>query len=198
LITDELNVREVELVDLATASEGDFGVKQSLQVNARAAGPRLGRDVQQAIKGSKTGDWSVAEDGTVVSGGITLVDGEFSLQTVVSDTDDDDHRAVAMLAGSGFVILDTEVTAELAAEGLARDLVRAVQQERRTADLQVSDRINLTVAGSAETLAAVQAHAELIKTETLTEQLELSEATGDGRGVTVGDNQTVALSVSRV
>jgi isoleucyl-tRNA synthetase len=198
LITDELNVREVELVDLATASEGDFGVKQSLQVNARAAGPRLGRDVQQAIKGSKTGDWSVAEDGTVVSGGITLVDGEFSLQTVVSDTDDDDHRAVAMLAGSGFVILDTEVTAELAAEGLARDLVRAVQQERRTADLQVSDRINLTVAGSAETLAAVRAHAELIKTETLTEQLELSEATGDGRPVTVGENQTVALSVSRV
>ncbi|MCW2805579.1 MAG: isoleucine-tRNA ligase [Propionibacteriaceae bacterium] len=197
LITDELNVREVELVDLATASEGDFGVKQSLQVNARAAGPRLGRDVQQAIKGSKTGDWSVAEDGTVVSGGITLVDGEFSLQTVVSDTDDDDHRAVAMLAGSGFVILDTEVTAELAAEGLARDLVRAVQQERRTADLQVSDRINLTVAGSAETLAAVRAHAELIKTETLTEQLELSEATGDGRLVTVGENQTVALSVSR-
>jgi isoleucyl-tRNA synthetase len=198
LITDELNVREVELVDLATASEGDFGVKQSLQVNARAAGPRLGRDVQQAIKGSKTGDWSVAEDGTVVSGGITLVDGEFSLQTVVSDTDDDDHRAVAMLAGSGFVILDTEVTAELAAEGLARDLVRAVQQERRTADLQVSDRINLTVAGSPETLAAVRAHAELIKTETLTEQLELSEATGDGRLVTVGENQTVALSVSRV
>ncbi|MDX6322751.1 MAG: isoleucyl-tRNA synthetase [Propionibacteriaceae bacterium] len=198
LITDELNVREVELVDLATASEGDFGVKQSLQVNARAAGPRLGRDVQQAIKGSKTGDWSVAEDGTVVSGGITLVDGEFSLQTVVSDTDDDDHRAVAMLAGSGFVILDTEVTAELAAEGLARDLVRAVQQERRTADLQVSDRINLTVAGSPETLAAVRAHAELIKTETLTEQLELSEATGDGRPVTVGENQTVALSVSRV
>jgi isoleucyl-tRNA synthetase len=73
-----------------------------------------------------------------------------------------------------------------------------VQQERRTADLQVSDRINLAVAGSAETLAAVRAHAELIKTETLTEQLELSEATGDGRPVTVGDNQTVALSVSRV
>ena len=41
------------------------GVEQRLTVNARAAGPRLGKDVQLAIKGSKTGDWAVAEDGTV-------------------------------------------------------------------------------------------------------------------------------------
>ena len=53
-----------------------------------------------------------------------------------------------MLPGGGFVVLDTAVTPELAAEGLARDLVRAVQQARRDADLDVSDRIALTIAGS--------------------------------------------------
>ena len=49
-----------------------YGVSQRLTVNARAAGPRLGKDVQKAIKGSKSGDWSVAEDGTVTAGGLEL------------------------------------------------------------------------------------------------------------------------------
>ena len=66
-----------------TAHEADFGVSQRLVVNARAAGPRLGRDVQRAIKGSKSGDWSVADDGTVTSGGLALVEGEYALETVV-------------------------------------------------------------------------------------------------------------------
>ena len=56
--------------------------QQRLTVNARAAGPRLGKDVQLAIKGSKSGDWSVADDGTVTAGGLALVEGEFTLETV--------------------------------------------------------------------------------------------------------------------
>ena len=65
LISDELNVRELLLTDLAAAGQGAFGVRQVLQVNARVAGPRLGKDVQVAIKASKSGDWSVDADGTV-------------------------------------------------------------------------------------------------------------------------------------
>jgi isoleucyl-tRNA synthetase len=117
---------------------------------------------------------------------------------VVADAGTDGHRAVGMLAGAGFVILDTEVTPELAAEGLARDLVRAVQQERRTAGLEVSDRIRLTVAGSSDALAAVRTHAELIKTETLTEHLEVDESAASGVAVTVGTDQTVQLAVARI
>ena len=72
-----------------------------------------------------------------------------------------------MLPGGGFVVLDTEVTPELAEEGLARDLVRAVQQARRDAGLDVSDRIALTIGGSAAVQAAARAHEELITAETL-------------------------------
>ena len=54
-----------------------------------------------------------------------------------------------MLPTGGFVVLDTDVTPELAAEGVARDLVRAVQQARKDAGLDVSDRIALTVTGRA-------------------------------------------------
>ena len=72
-----------------------------------------------------------------------------------------------MLPGGGFVVLDTAVTPELAAEGLARDLVRAVQQARRDAGLDVSDRIALTIGGSAAVQDAARTHESLIAGETL-------------------------------
>src|SRR5690606_32407577 len=84
IVRDEVNVREVQLLGLDEVSGSDFGVEQRLTVNARAAGPRLGRDVQRAIKGSKTGDWSVDEDGVVTSGGLRLQEGEYTLETVVT------------------------------------------------------------------------------------------------------------------
>ena len=57
----------------------------------------LGRDVQQAIRGSKSGDWSVAADGTVTSGGLELVEGEYTLETVVDESAQGGSRATAML-----------------------------------------------------------------------------------------------------
>ncbi len=64
IVRDELNLKSVRLLDETAPEASSYGVQQRLTVNARAAGPRLGRDVQTAIKGSKSGDWSVAEDGT--------------------------------------------------------------------------------------------------------------------------------------
>jgi isoleucyl-tRNA synthetase len=197
LIADELNVREVVLTDLEAAGADAFGVRQVLQVNARAAGPRLGKDVQTAIKASKSGDWAVAADGSVTAGGIALLEGEYSLQTVVADASPDDHRAAAMLPGGGFVILDTEVTPELAAEGLARDVVRAVQQARREAGLQVSDRIDLTLGADQTVRAAVEAHTKLIKTETLAATLDVTDVQAlPGTLVPVGDKQSVRVALT--
>ncbi len=195
LIADELNVRELVLTDLNSADEGSFGVRQTLQVNARAAGPRLGKQVQLAIRGSKSGDWSVGEDG-VVAGGIALVEGEYTLASVVADADPADRRAVAMLPAGGFVILDTAITPELAAEGLARDVVRAVQQARRDAGLEVSDRIALTLAGDTAVRAAIETHAGLIASETLTADLRVVEPTEDVT-VAVGEGQKVGIAVAK-
>jgi len=167
IIRNEMNVKVVQLVDVGSARESDLGVARRLTVNARAAGPRLGKDVQTAIRGSKCGDWSVADDGTVTSGGLALRAGEFTLETVVDHGSAGDDRAVAMLPGGGFVVLDTAVSPELAQEGLANDLIRAVQQARRDSGLQVSDRISLTVTGSDALWQATVVHQSRIVEETL-------------------------------
>ncbi|MFZ3417916.1 isoleucine--tRNA ligase [Arthrobacter sp. 3Tela_A] len=178
IIADELNLKSVRLVDAGSADPAEFGITQKLVVNARAAGPRLGKNVQTAIKASKSGDWSVAEDGTVTAGGLALEPHEYTLETVVESGEGESSKAVAVLPGGGFLVLDTEVTPELAAEGTARDAIRAIQQARRDADLHISDRIRTTVVTGAQSAAALEANADLVKAETLTGELVV-EGSGD-------------------
>ena len=141
LLADEVNVRTVDVTELA---EHDERVTRRLTVNARAAGPRLGKQVQQVIKAAKAGDWSVADDGTVTCGDVVLADGEFTLELSAAGASSD---AVGLLGSGGFVALDTALDDDLIADGLVRDVARGVQDLRKSAGLDVSDRIELAVAG---------------------------------------------------
>ncbi|OJX81613.1 isoleucine--tRNA ligase [Leifsonia sp. 71-9] len=144
ILRDELNVKSVELVELQEGSASAYGITSKLTVNARAAGPRLGKQVQQVIGAARAGDWS-EHDGVVTVGGIELVEGEYELVLETAQADEESSSALALLAGGGFVLLDTRTTPELEAEGLARDVIRAVQDTRKAAGLDVSDRIRLAL-----------------------------------------------------
>jgi isoleucyl-tRNA synthetase len=102
-----------------------------------------------------------------------LQEGEFTLETVAGGGSD---SATGLLPGGGFVVLDTAVTPELEAEGVARDLVRAVQQARREAGLDVSDRIVVDVTAGAAVADAARTHAALIRRETLATTMAVHEA----------------------
>jgi isoleucyl-tRNA synthetase len=173
IVADELNVKSVRLLDSDHPEAASYGVSQRLTVNARAAGPRLGKDVQTAIRAAKAGEWTVSDTGVVTAGGFVLEDGEYALETVASGGDD---SATGLLPGGGFVVLDTALTPELEAEGVARDLVRAVQQARREAGLEVSDRITLTISADPADADAARTHAGLIRRETLATSFEVREA----------------------
>src|SRR5690606_34901998 len=109
--------------------------------HGKVLGPKLGGDVQKVMKAARDGDWSPGADGTVVVAGITLEEGELEL-----GLDPAEGAASAALHDNDAVAaLDIDLTPELRAEGLARDLVRIVQQARKDADLAVTDRISLMV-----------------------------------------------------
>jgi isoleucyl-tRNA synthetase len=192
ILRDELNVRSVDLAELRESSLGEFGITRRLSVNARALGPRVGKDVQRIIQAAKAGDWT-ADGETIAVAGTPLEPGEYELELEAADAD----RAIAFLPGGGFVVLDTHVTPELEAEGLARDVVRAVQQARKDAGLDVGDRIALTVTGDGPAIAAVEAHRELIAGETLAVALNAREAETGTEATAVGSGSSVTIELER-
>ena len=188
IIADEVNVKNVVLTE-DVASVGGFEVV----VNARVAGPRLGKDMQRVIKAVKSGNYTVEDNGdstTVVADGIELQDGEFSRKLVAADPD---HTAeVAGL--NGLVVLDTTVTSELEAEGWAADRVRAVQEARKAKGLEVTDRIRLRLSVPQDKEQWAKEHADDIAREVLATDVEI--VVGESLAFDVADGCSADVEVN--
>ncbi|MEY2762399.1 MAG: isoleucyl-tRNA synthetase [Actinomycetota bacterium] len=170
IITDEVNARAVTFrADVAGVA------REELQVIPAALGPRLGANTQKVIGAVKRGDWSKTDRG-VQAGGVELEPHEYVLKLVADTAGNDDAASAALGDGDGVVIVDLTLTDDLIAEGTARDIVRAVQQARRDAGLDVSDRISLTLGLDEETEKRVNSYLGYISGETLATSLAIDGA----------------------
>jgi len=184
LIADELNVKSVELTD-DIATYGRF----ELAVNARAAGPRLGKAVQDAIKAVKAGRGVLNSDGTLTADQIVLRADEYNSRLVAAD----EEYTAALPGGVGLVVLDGTVTEELEAEGWAKDRIRELQDLRKSTGLDVSDRITVQMAVPAERAQWARTHRDLIAGEILATGFDFVEPS-EGLAVDIGDGVRVAIA----
>jgi isoleucyl-tRNA synthetase len=192
LIADELNVKEVRLVE-----EVDDVADLVLQVNPAVLGPRLGAATQHVIGAVRRGQWMRLPEGEVEVAGHVLGDEEYSLSLVPRDKDS--SRA---LPGNDLVVsLSLEITEELELEGLARDLVRQVQEARKEAGLDVSDHVELSLdlTHAPEIRRAVGAHQEMVAGETLARQIHFVHGPPSGaKEVALADGSAYYIGVERV
>jgi isoleucyl-tRNA synthetase len=187
IIKDEVNVKDLVLSDSPAALGSE-----TLSVNPRVLGPRLGSQVQVVIKAVKAGDWSVSGD-VVTAGGVELAPGEYELKLTAANPD-----STTALGSGGLIRLDTVITPDLLAEGTARDVVRVVQQARKDAGLDVSDRITLLIGADGMVADAVRSHSAFISGETLATSLEVVPAAGLGADPQpVGEGSEVRVQVTR-
>lgn len=185
IIADEVNVKDVELTD-DVASVGTFEVV----VNARAAGPRLGKDVQRVIKAVKSGNYTVSEDGVVIADGIELQDNEYTRKLVAQDPD----NTADCPAIGGLVVLDTDVTEELEAEGWAADRIRGLQDARKNAGFEVTDRIAVRLAVPEDKHQWALEHSDTIANEVLATKFDV--VIGEELPVDVADGCTAEVQLS--
>lgn len=185
LIASEVNVKEVNFL---TPADSGLEVSQELTLNPKAFDPAVRKLTSQLFAAQKAGQWEVSSDGVSVvfpqvtgeNGPVTLSGEAFALnQKVTAEA----GTAASVLSSGNFVVLDTTVTPQLEAEGYARDVIRAVQDQRKAEGLDVADRIQLELVVPAENLPAVEQFQEMICRETLS--LECTVTAGNELSVAV-------------
>jgi isoleucyl-tRNA synthetase len=155
-------------------------------------GPRLGGEVQAVFKAAKAGDWTANDDGTVSCAGFELAPSEFELALNAPEG----QATAALRTNDAVVTLDTEVTSELAAEGLARDVIRAVQQARKDEALRVTDRIEIVIDAPEDIAAAVRTHETQIAAQVLATTLSLGDVAGEGSHEAKVDGRPVRVRIA--
>ncbi len=187
LIKHEVNVKEIELLDDAS----DILVKK-VKPNFKALGPRFGKDMKSIAgvimnftaedinKIEQNGNFDVEINGK----NITL-----GLEDVEITSQDIEGWLVAN-EGSLTVALDVTITDELRQEGIARELVNRIQNLRKDSGFEVTDRIDVKLQRDEQVKQAVDSNIEYIKTETLTEELEIIDQINNGIEIAFDDVNT--------
>ncbi len=177
VVRAELNVKELEFV----TEEGELA-DYTVKPNYRTLGPRFGSEMPQVaaavesldpdhVRGAIAGEREIGinvdgHDHTLGAGDLTLVMQPLEGYMVESEA----GRAVA---------LALDLDEGLIREGLAREIVRAVQNARKEAGLEVTDRIELTLGGDEELLGAARTHEDYLAAEVLAERIDLGDAGGE-------------------
>ncbi len=171
-LKDELNVKNVTYLDLA-ADFIDYTVRPNL--------PLVGRRIGKRIPALRA--WLAQSDGRQLARNVregvnteVMLDGEeFSFEPEAFLLDAKSPEGYAAAENAGYLAaLDTRLTPELISEGRARDLVRLIQNARKSAGLEVSDRISLVLEAGAELQEVITDHSATIRGEVLATSLTTS------------------------
>ena len=166
IIRDELNVKSVEFTD-----NYDNVADAFVYLITPKIGARLGGALKQIIPAVKQGNYEI-RDGRLYVGEYELNSDEFENRLTVRDG----VTGAALPDNTAVVVLDTEINSELVAEGLANDALRFIQDSRKAAGLDVSDRINLEYSADPALAAAIEQHRTRIMRDALIKNMSQNGA----------------------
>lgn len=167
LICDELNIKQASFI----TEIGDLA-DLKLNLNFKSLGAKYGKRVKEIIVASKQGKWQKIANDKIEIAQVTLADEEFDLLLVPKDND----AMSALPEQDALVGLDINLDDTLIKEGIARDIVRIIQQERKDADLNITDRITLQLkTDSTNIISAITEYTDYIKEQTLGVELAVNQ-----------------------
>ena len=187
LIKHEVNIKEIELLQDAS----DILVKQ-IKPNFKALGPRFGKDMKleaSAISSFSTEDIKKIEQKGALEVEVNGKNVTLGIEDVEITSQDIEGWLVASQGGIT-VALDVTIDEELRKEGIARELVNRIQNLRKDSGFEVTDRIDVQLQKDAQVTAAIASNEDYIKSETLTEELQIIETLNNGIEIAFDDVNT--------
>lgn len=172
VIMDEVNVEKVN--SGTDPEEFKHLASITLQANLPVIGKTRPHIIKHVMGAAKRGEWERMADGNISIAGEVLEEGEYLIR--VEPQEALKQSAQALSTNDAIVLLDLALTDELKRKGIARDVVRMIQQARKDADLDISAHIDLTLDLPEEFAQAVQAHESYIREQTLAASLRTGDA----------------------
>ena len=166
IIRDELNVKEIKFVENINEVADSF-----VYLITPKIGSRLGGALKDIIPMVKRGDYKI-ENGKLSVGEYELLPDEFENRLTVKDG----ITGAALPDNTAVVVLNTQVNSELFAEGLANEVKRFIQDSRKAANLDVSDRIKLTYTADSALRNAIEVHKKYLMHEALITEMTFGDA----------------------
>jgi len=187
LIRSEVNVKELELMDDASGI-----LVKNIKPNFKVLGPKFGKEMKEiAAAINRLGQEDIQK--IEQEGEITLHLENKNINLQLSDveiTSQDIEGWLVASSGALTVALDVTIDEELRNEGIARELVNRIQNLRKESGLEVTDKIELKILKDGNVEKAVESNEDYLKSETLTEILNLEERLEEGTEVAFDDVQT--------
>ncbi len=188
VIEDETNIKQVNF-----SQNLEQVADKRLKISFPIAGKRLGGKMKEVANNAKNGAWEMKNGVLNVSGEDLLPEEyELALEPKIK------QGAGALPAQDGLVVLDINITAELAQEGIARDVVRMVQQARKDAGLDITDRIKVSLKAGAGVETAVRAYHDFIAQQVLADIIECGVAIGDKIFELNLEGEALLLALSKI
>ncbi|WP_136482051.1 isoleucine--tRNA ligase [Cognatitamlana onchidii] len=187
LIKSEVNVKEIEVLEDAS----DILVKQ-IKPNFKVLGPRFGKDmksVAQVVNNFSANHIKLIEQNGILD--VEVNGKNITLErTDVEITSQDIEGWLVANEGALTVALDVTITDDLRREGIARELINRIQNLRKDSGFEVTDRIDVTLQKDEQIVSAVDANMTYIKSETLTNELEIIDELENGIEIAFDDVNT--------
>ena len=194
VILEEINVKQIEFV---TDESGI--VKKKAKANFKSIGPKFGKSVKAVAERIK--EMSATEIAQLERAGTFDINANGSSFTLgIEDIEiirEDIQGWLVESSGGITVALDTELTDDLVAEGFAREFVNRVQNMRKDAGFEVTDRIAISYRASEKLSNALQPMGEYIKAETLALELNLNLGNGEHSSTQDINGEAVEISIER-
>jgi isoleucyl-tRNA synthetase len=194
VVVDELNVKALRL-----AGDESELVAYTVKPDLKVLGPRLGKQLGALRAALREADAAALVAELRSAGSVTLTAGEGEVSLVEGDllveTGSPEGYQVEA-EGGRTVALATAVDEALREEGVAREIVHAVQLARKNAGLRIEDTIRLVLDVPDRLAAVVERYAETLRAETLATQLSTGPADGDHRETARVEGHDVAIGLT--